>query len=768
MPRDALVLTDPWINLEGGRDAMAYMEHLLKTAGGTSLGDDASSWPQDIINEFNDQHPFFSRNGSNPNLNFTNKDWVNGCSIGTITLAVKERLLVFPVVIRNQDLATFDIYYDQSDRYWHYASSGLEGELLDIPSIGNLASTYGVRFDGETINRWSNLLNNGGLSGQGNVEQGFAITASVNDIAKRCNKEALAKVAAFVEANPDRIHFTGKKTAAYIMKLVEASRVDMSKAASSEEPYSWDKEALGQFERAFIRKNDLNLYDVMMGKVGSAGPVLVETTTSGVREIMSKMGVDKEAVEKILNMADAKTPAGVLVTPGGNTSSVVDTVEKGSILPPVFKQGQPIKAYGQYLVQLSNGNKATGTVLPVYDWDGDKSPMYLFVCNESWSLQPAIYGSISSEARKLPESPLTPESSGSFVYEDKGVAFTTPPIKIEKVYGQNGSINVTGIDLGSSQKIHIVFTDKIRQLVPFDMSIGQDNFIPGHRNVFVPVDMKYTQLPSTIVKVASAEEAVKKASFDLEVAIGGPKGSVRGDRTGWDIIFPQRTSFFKLAHSTPPHAVTLGQPDRLATTDRDYALFMMKNAGVIFAEQALDRSKEISGPIEIQAVGSEHYCPGVAAGMAKMAEARLTATAEQMIKNASDEIRGHFDIDKVMAVVTTAPRLIDIGQKLASSLTPWSPDLEAQYKLAADLEGQQSLDALFGLSLLSNENIKYLVSQIGFLDKVEDFFAKLLLLVRLTNLTIEESALHDLLEAVYQTKKTINTLALGVDSAISS
>jgi hypothetical protein len=117
MPRDQLVFTDPWIDLEGGREAMAYMEFLLKTAGGTVLGDNATTWPQDIINEFNDEHPFFSKNGSNPNLNFTNKEWVSGCSIGSITLAVKERLLVFPVVVRNKELAPFDIYFDQSDRF---------------------------------------------------------------------------------------------------------------------------------------------------------------------------------------------------------------------------------------------------------------------------------------------------------------------------------------------------------------------------------------------------------------------------------------------------------------------------------------------------------------------------------------------------------------------------------------------------------------------------------------------------------------------------
>jgi hypothetical protein len=194
---------------------------------------------------------------------------------------------------------------------------------------------------------------------------------------------------------------------------------------------------------------------------------------------------------------------------------------------------------------------------------------------------------------------------------------------------------------------------------------------------------------------------------------------------------------------------------------------MMKNAGVVFAEQAMEDAAQDSDLHALRAVGSEHIRPGVEGGFAKMAQARLSMAAEQMIKNAADEIRNHFDITKVMTVVTTAPRLIDLGVKTAAAITPWSIDMQAMFKLAADLEGQQSLDALFGLSLLSNENIKYLVSQIGFLDKVEDFFAKLLLLVRLTNLTIEESAIHDLLDAVYQTKQTINTLALGIDSAIA-
>ena len=741
---------------------LRYIEYMIKKANLT-LNKDRNAWNEEIIAAFNGQHPDISTAGATPHLEHRFKDWVDGCSVGALTVTVGDDILLFPTIIRYENLAPFDVVHSYKDGRWHMASPSYIKAKTKKTSVFEGVSSLPREFKEEEIDdtdRWSNIS---GMRENVTHETftmrnaGLTLGLVTEDVAAKAadfHKIASEEVALFAYSEP------------WVKQLVDKS------ISTKAEPISMVKTAAdkiipdidyGFFDAIFIKKAALNSYDVQMGRGGFSPCVQMKTDSSGVRELFKALGSGVKIAEKILGDLDEN--------PEGITRHIGDAVLDSALGmdPNSFAMGQPLAGYGTYNVMLkSTGEPATGMIIPIFDWDGKDSLSALFFSRDVWSVQRQFHGRRAAHEIIPPTGRIEPDRKGVFVYSSKGRGFCTPPVKIKSVYLSSAGTCIKAEDLGQLRMINIIASSDAQGLIPFGPELAEfaGNYDPSALNIIIPTRMNFVPLPETLVKVASNDDILNRLHEKLASEVFSGRGTGMYASGRYEINLPKvnwmplPAEFIKKASEDSRLTTVESRSGHMALPYAE-AGFRMKVAGVACAVPMLNAMhKAPRSQVDLSVVMPEKLAQEA---VVRNHLQRRRDRQASLTKKACEHIRNKLDNRMMIRLAAAVPFIEKDAREIFDEMQGCS--LYKRVKLAAfegDKQTEQSLDSLFNIGILNERTLKYFNNKMDLLDDVEDFFCKLLITVRLTAMPVEEEAIETALEAISQTREAIVSLGYGI------
>lgn len=769
------------------------------------LPEDPAQWNASIQDAIQSQLPSVVEVSSNPHIVYKNHDWGAKCALGSISLAVGETLLVFPVIIRYGQLAPFDVVYVHNTDKWMQASEQnmRKFEAANRNSVFGAVTTKNIKGDNEYEDRWEYLKAPRGFSYKG---------ARLHFLGKRKTAtypvEGLSEVMDYMRENPGRIYYTskqaqrlfkmaydrvktmvdefsdhpvlGEKVASIqfnepepgplAMKVAEdwemvsgipefapqipkdtqnAVREYLEEVDEDIDTDSFKRAAFEFFDGIYIKKVGLNDYIAKLGRRGFDG---VFTIRGDVDKFSSYItGGDRKAAEKVL---DAVDEARELMEAGDTVDSTKGPIE---VLgdAAVVNDIDRVTSFGVYDVFTENGERESGYVMPVIDWTGEETPWFLFRSDNVWALESNINGKISPKACSLPSTTLTPESIGAFVYDKGGRGIVFPPIKIKHVTLSSGKTVVRGVDLGTREGVNIILSGDVPSLMPITHKIAPNDFLAGHINVYMPSAVRFVPLPHTTTKIAAAEEAARR--IDAKFASSGD-ATMRVRKNGNAFYL---TNNIKLAQYPPVIARIMKDAELQRYTESDAlsakeAEFVMTMGGAIMPAEVIELSKEGSTDVPVVAPDVlEAKLAGAAFNNAMGMQSRLKVAAKDLRPS----------MRSVLDVVTMAPGIKKHADEILTGVlsgAPWVGENLSRIK-GASIDDKPSLDDLFELGFLDDQSLTYYTDRLQDVEEMEDFLCKILIATRIAGLGMEEDSAQNALYGISDLKNVLERLSFRIN-----
>ena len=682
---------------------------------GNDLGPDTNIWMEKIRNTFSKEYPDFISQ-SKPHFNFTHKDFANGAGVGAVTITLGSRILMFPIIIRDKDLAPFDIFYDQMDQSWHYMTDAVEQALTN-----NYNPYKGVSSD--SLEEYNNLS----ATGKSTNYATWRDPAKIGSL----DLSRLGDAAELLERDFDRYATASER---FHDVLKEASQAYLYQRQSKYmAKQAADKRFVpgkyANYDVALVRKEDIDTYSVKLGSYGHREIHDQKLSSAGVRFMAADFG---KIGEKILEEADRGE--GALVTRG---EEVATRVIDRNLTDVIRHKPGMVTTFGTYEVMLSDGHPDTVLAYPIIDWDGDTSGKMLLANSENYAITGSFPGNRSSENMVLPDGNISSGVKGFYIKNAEGQAFCTRPFRIDEMYSDETSdLHIKGMDLSTMEHIHLVKTDAYKMPARINPDVAPDMIDHEGGNYWIPHNMRFTPLPENQVKVLATESsAVKLGELRKEIDHEGPilvltkKGSAytlyqkRPMLKGEGFRDFERGDIYKMAFLT---AICGGGID---TADLE------KMAG---GEQA------------------ELYLPGDPIHARTFQDAEKIASAMKVAeydfdgKTYEEAIAPHVpSIENVMKIAMTVSRLRP--ERVLPIVTEAWRGEEDIHKSAE--EGGESLNKIFNLNFLSKENVGYFVEHLDTLSVAEDVLTRLLVISRIGDIGLDPGMVETTLEGIAEIKE---------------
>lgn len=739
-----ITIPNPFEKTGNLRIPKQYLDYLYKHAD-IQLGEDASGWSQEIITTFNIQHPVIAKSGVKPFLSHSRKDWAQGCSIGAVTITMKGRALIFPVIIRYSKLAPFDVYYDQSDHRWHFTANDTDDQFAQEGSVlQNISPAKPGDADGENMKRWRGIF---GYNDRG-TEIGFVRSAA--KLAALGDKNKIEDILKWASSHKDRVVYGSDYALSVITSASDAKGIapeDAIKTAAVD--YSF-------FDFLLVKRAGLNRYEVSAGRQGF-GEYLHNTMTSRVlRNTLEQFKPDlpKEAQEKILDNVDATAPQARII-------SKIDISQESGTLPDADLMEQTNRAvlsYGTFHVMQTNGEPASGLVIPIVDWDTSDTGMFLFLGRDAWSMQRSFSGRRSATELIPPEGRMIPGRRGVFVYRHSGMAFCLPPIEIRYNVMSPTGTSIRGVDLGTHQELNLVVRGDANSVIPFSIDTAPGDYVPGAVNMFIPSTMIFTPLPEMRTKLADFQKVGDLATKYREYALGGPSGRLSRD------FGVGRMNFLAPSHDwiqLPEDLRKAGEIRKIGCRTNDPAelFFHMGIAAIPQPQAALEEARK-QGSIAVQAMDLNKTA-SVQSYMQKLGQRMEQAVEKAKLEKLALQARDSVQVSDLMTIASAVDAMLGdpLGKEAFEAISSSLPSDIGTTKIAVETKDMTpNLDAMFDLNLLSEENVSFILDKAQMLPDVEDFFAKFLVMARIVGMGGEEEAIINVLEGLGAVKEALRTM----------
>lgn len=746
--------------LKVGREVPTeYVEYLLTKQADITLSSDKSTWNEQIVSAFENQHAGIIEAGGRPYVEHHFKDWADGSSVGAITVTVGTDMLLFPIIIRYNLLAPFDVAYSYRDTSWHYANQNYINTKTKSPNVfDGMKRIPESAFDQiDDTDRWSNI----GMAE--NVDHEIYWTRTASDTAPALI-DKVASLLSYASDNEAKLAYSSpwlKDTLMGLNETVVRERKPHQKLADAKLLPEMDYRF---FDLMNIKRAGLDDYEVKLARRGYSPMLGIKISSSGVRELFKRMN-DKTA-EKVLGILDGKSDQTITRVIGNASTDKVEALD-----PANFVQGKPIHEYGTYHVtRTDNGKTDTGIVIPVIDWDGNDSGAALYLGEDVWSVQKRLHGIRASHNKIPPTGHLAPGRKGVFVYQRDGRAFATPPIEIRSIYSSPAGARVKVIDLGQLQPVNVIVSADSNGIMPFGPEIEEyaGHYDPSSRNVIIPAKMTFTPLPETTVKIASEEEDLRSFQEKIGEAYGNSSGTVFSTAAGFGFDVPEQRYMSLPAEyvekvGSDARISALPIPTHVNGAEYAEAAFLMKAAGVPYAESILEKAEESSHARLSFPIMSVEKMAGLKDGVAKDIRYKRRRAIKGQIKKACEHISSKITPEGMFELAAVTPYLAKFAGEVLPAVYDAAKTKTATFDTSVLSSPEKSLNTLFNLGLLNDRNIKYMKSKSDLLDDAEDFFAKMLITVRLTGMPVEESTLEATLEAISQTREAIYALGFGME-----
>ena len=684
---------------------------------GKDLGTDTNLWLEKIRNSFTKEYPDFISQ-SKPHFSFTNKDFSKGAGVGAVTITLGSRILMFPIIIRDSDLAQFDIFYDQMDQSWHYMTDEVEEALAN-----NYNPYKGVSSD--------NLTENDNLSASSSSSN----FATWRDPAKigSVDLSRLGDAVDLLEKDfdryataPERFHDVLKEASqAY---FIQQNSKYMEKQAADKRFVPGKYAA---FDVALVRKEDIDTYSVKLASYGKREIEDQKLSSEGIRRLAADFG---KLGTKILEEADRGE--GALVTRGEEVATRV--IDKNLTDVIRHKPGM-VSTFGTYEVMLSDGHPDTVLAYPIMDWDGDTSGKMLLANSENYAVTGSFPGNRTSENMVLPDGNISSGVKGFFVKNDEGQAFCTRPFRIDDIYSDDDSdLHIKGMDLSVMEHIHLVKTKAFKMPTRMDPDIAPEMIDHEGGNYYIPHNMRFTPLPENQVKVLATEsssvklgELIKENEHEGPILVLTKKGSA--------YTLYQRQSMLKGE----------GIRDFERGDIHKMAFLTAVCGGGIDTE---DLQKMGSGE------QAELFIPAASIYNRRFQDAEKVASAMKVAeydfggKTFEEAIEPHIpSIENVMKIAMVVSKLRP--ERILPMVTEaWGNEEEGIHKSAED-EGGDSINKIFNLNFLSKENIGYFVEHLDTLAVAEDVLTRLLVIARIGDIGLDPGMVEATLEGITEIKE---------------
>lgn len=785
-------------------------------AGDYRLPEDPSQWNAAIQDSIESQHPNIVRMGSNPHIVYKNKDWGEGCAMGSISISVGKTLIVFPIIIRYGNLSPFDIaYVHNGDKWIHTSEENMREFESDNDSLFGEVTDKKMTGDNEYDDRWEYLAAPKGYDFKG----GSRVFKGASSVRALCPIEPLDVTMKYAASHKGRVCHTSKEARRFFKVAAERVEIALDSLINSyddekplddiaKQPFekveheegtlkttedmpikvasAYDDEenvpsifagqipsesydplrvryeeetnyaiddpafktgAMKFFNLLHIKKAGLGQYEMNMGRRGYDGAFRV---TGDIDKVASTIfSGDIKAASKVLDAVD--DAEGVVVDSSIEDSNIghIETLKDMQIVDDANR----ITRYGIYNVFTEAGEKETGHVLPVFDWSGEQTTMFLFISELNWALQSNINGTISGRQSKLPNGVLRPERRGSLVFDEKGKGIAFPPIEIKSVVLKKGGTVIRGTDLGSMKGVNLVMTKDVPGVMQFSESNDPDSWLPGHVNAYIPLGAKFVPLPKEITKIATAERA--------ERALGAKFASLSDS----DVVLVKTADKYTVEFSDDlcsyPEGISLMMKEATKVSysgdralNRKEAEFALKLGGTIMVDDVLTVAKE----------GSRTLAPAISGtGSANMRDSMIEAaninhyvSLPSRYKTAAKELR--LDIEPILDVITLAPMLGKYARVVLNDVFDTAPPRLSQkigsFK-GAEYEDKPTLDDLFELGFLNDKSLRYYAEKIKDIEDLEDLLCKVLLTTRISAFGMEEDSAQNALYGVSELKNVL-------------
>lgn len=690
---------------------------------GTNLGKDTQLWSQQIKVTFEKELSPLIRAGGKPFLNFTYKDLPKATALGGITITVGGRIMLFPVIVKDNELAPFDIFYDQLDKEWHF---------LTPDRVDRLTSNYSP-YQGLTTNIPSDAVENTVDGSYGQPSWRDPLDHRV--VQSSLNMERMKEMAEYLDSNP-QVLVTMEPKVAHMLRVYGEAALHMDDVIKE----AAFKNASPIFEHsvvadvAMVSKKDVNLYEIKVSSRKSAGVFKALTSAEGVRKIAEFF--EKNA-DKILDEVDSTGSTAIsrgIAAPPRIISSVLD--------PDPRTQRDVIGSSGTYTVTLETGRSDTGVVLPIEDWNGEDTGSYIFISPDNFAISNSIFGKRAPVNHVLPRGPYSQGSLGVFIKETEGLNFSTWPLRIEEVWGSpEAGTQIKAVDTRNVTKLNLVITDAVKVPTRIDPSIAPDLIEHGRINVYLPDNMKFSPLPEgDQVKLASTVESSvlrEEARFETDHPEYGMYEVTK--KAGYGRMFTIHEKKASLDRSYSGNSYRDEEIPERSSGNATHVDFILKTAGVDIGADTLDKMV-IGERLTVFTPGKPSEPVG---DIRKVAAAEIHRRTNAIASDIKPISPGLF--------IKLANALCRVNgnemEKIASMCR--YPML---VKVAEDT-GDTSINQLLNLNFLGEENIDYFVDRLDVLDTVEDVLTRLLVVARISNLGINPDDVKDALRGLAATKE---------------
>ena len=681
---------------------------------GVDLGSDTGLWMDKIRNSFTKEYANFTAH-SKPHFNFTQKDFANGIGLGGVTVTVGSRILLFPIIIRDNDLAPFDVFYDQMDHSWHYMTNEVEKGLASghDPYKG-LSSESFEDYDSIGPSSSSNSW------------------ASWRDPSKMASLSLakLASVADLMESDPDR-YVTAPEAFIGVMKERSGAFVAQRQHLAMEKKASDMRFVPGKYAEygvALVHKDDIDAYSVKLGSYGRREIKEQRLSSEGIRGLAADFG---KLGNKILEEADRGE--GAMFTRG---DEVATRVMDRNLTDVIRHKPGRVSTFGTYEVVLSTGRSSIGVAYPVMDWDGDTSNKMLFANEDCYSVTGPFPGRRTSENLVLPEGNISEGVKGFFVKNAEGQAFCTRPFRIDAIHSdEKSAMHITGMDLSTMEHIHLVKTNAYK--LPTRISPDVDPEMIDHEggNYYIPHNMRFTPLPECQAKILATEDSAIKLGALLKEA--GHEGSI--------LVIEKQARAYRLYQK---QSVLTGDTG-IRDIERGDIAKMAFVAAICGAE--ID-------PVDLEKMGT-----GETAELYVPASAVYTRRLDDSVKIASLHKVSEYDFDGATFEEAIEPHIpsVENVMKLAMAasriqldkIMPMVASEEIEKSADAKDDGGESINKIFNLNFLSKENIGYFVEHLDTLTVAEDVLTRLLVIARIASIGLDPGMIETTLQGITEIKE---------------
>lgn len=703
---------------------------LLKKAD-VDLGENSHLWFAKIYGAFEGQHPEVLRPDSAPSLTFDQQDFGKGFALGAVSVGAGPNLLIFPVIIRNNKLAPFDLVFVNGNL--RYADKGMLQALAHPyrPFVGR--STASVGRGPNT----SAALHNDQLAGSGRTVLGSAQEIDVMaDLEERVRpisytleaEENLSKSAGF---EFDEIKYSIAQDQIYKWAQLSMESPEYYLNGTNEFRAMFDslsrdgvKTASAQgiwYDIASVERSDINKYITKIAKRGYDGFVEIIMDSDDVRKIAEEFDQDGDAV---LGLADKLSPeGGVLLSKEGQAIQELSTMAKtASEIPdqalseymvngkiPTFDIPGLVHNYGTYNVLFASGDYDTGIVFNMVDWNFKKDSNYLFV-GSKYAIQERMAGQPSSTSFRAPRGEPNEGTVGTFVYESSGTGFAIPPFEVSSYRSTPRGLAIKAQGIMDGKPLNLVPVEGVKSLVKITRENDPEVYVDGCVNVYVPASMQFIVLPPERGSIIpDPQQAIKLSSWRNQM-LAGPSSDVR----------------------VSVDADNRYQLDMVSFPLEDLPGHISKTSGFRLLDRRPSRLLDVAFSLKVAGLNSPYELVDLARG--------YTHSINIPIKSASKISNLQRDRDYSSAwyeIYDRVPR-------------------EALYKIASVTMDKKTLDEVFSLNFINKDNLKYFMSNLGLLKDVEEYLARLLLAARVSDIGVDEDEISGALEDVSHIREVLS------------